>query len=66
MPTRTRDKEFRNKQNKALQAKRLENIEKKTRESQRWAFNGRKESTNCPQQLFRSSHKLLLSVGEKR
>jgi len=45
MPTSRRDKEFRNKQNKALQAKRLEHIEKKTRESQRRAFNRRKEST---------------------
>jgi len=33
MPTRRRDKEFRNKQNKALQAKRLENIEKNKRMS---------------------------------
>jgi len=33
MPTRRRDKEFRNKQNKALQAKRLENIEKKKQEN---------------------------------
>jgi len=44
MATRRRVKEFRNKQNKALQEKRLENIEK-TRESERMAFNRRKEST---------------------
>jgi len=44
MATRRRDKEFRNKQNRVLQAKRLENI-KKTRESQRRAFNRHKEST---------------------
>ena len=41
---RRRDKEFRNKQKKTLQANRLENIEK-TRESQRQAFNRCKEST---------------------
>jgi len=44
MATRRRDKEFRNKQNRALRAKRLENIKKKTRESQRQAFNRHKES----------------------
>ena len=38
MATRSRNKEFRNKQNRVLQAKRSENIEK-TRESQRRAFN---------------------------
>ena len=43
--TRRRDKEFRNKQNRALQAKRSENIEK-TRESKRQAFNRRKESNS--------------------
>ena len=42
---RKRDKEFRNKQKKkTLRANRLENIEK-TRESQRRAFNRRKELT---------------------
>ena len=40
---RRRNNEFRNRQNRALQAKRLENIEK-TRESQRREFNKRKES----------------------
>ena len=39
--TRRRNNEFRDKQNRALQAKRSENIEK-TRESQRRAFNRRK------------------------
>lgn len=43
MTRRRRNNEFRNKQNRALQAKRSENIEK-TRESQRRAFNKRKES----------------------
>ncbi|RMX38895.1 hypothetical protein pdam_00025081, partial [Pocillopora damicornis] len=43
--TRRRDKEFRNKQNRAPQAKRSENIEKK-RESKRQAFNRRKESNS--------------------
>ena len=45
MATRRRNNEFRNKQNRALQAKRSENIEK-TRESQRLAFNRRKESNS--------------------
>ena len=43
--TKRRDKEFRNKQNRAPQAKRSENIEKK-RESKRQAFNRRKESNS--------------------
>ena len=43
--TRRRNNEFRNKQNRALQAKRSENIEK-TRESQRQAFNRRKQSNS--------------------
>ena len=45
MATRRRNNEFRNKQNRALQAKRSENIEK-TRESQRQAFNRCKESNS--------------------
>ena len=45
MATRRRNNEFRNKQNRALQAKRSENIEK-ARESQRRAFNRRKESNS--------------------
>ena len=45
MATRRKNNEFRNKQNRALQAKRSENIEK-TRESQRRAFNRRKESNS--------------------
>ena len=45
MATRRRNNEFRNKQNRALQAKRSENIEK-TRESQRRAFNRLKESNS--------------------
>ena len=45
MATRRRNNEFRNKQNRAPQAKRSENIEK-TRESQRRAFNRRKESNS--------------------
>ena len=43
MATRRKTNEFRNKQHRAVQAKRSENIEK-TRESQRRAFNRRKES----------------------
>jgi len=38
LATRRGNKEFRNKQNRALQAKRLEHIEK-TKESLRWVFN---------------------------
>ena len=45
MATRRRNNEFRNKQNRALQAKSSENIEK-TRECQRRAFNRRKESNS--------------------
>ena len=45
MATRRRNNEFRNKQNRALQAKRSENIEK-IRESQRRAFNRRNESNS--------------------
>lgn len=43
MATRRRNNEFRNKQNRALQAKRSENIQK-TIESQRRAFNRRKSN----------------------
>ena len=43
MAKRRRNNEFRNKQNRALLAKRSENIED-TRESQRRAFNKHKES----------------------
>ena len=42
MTRRRRNNKFRNKQNRALHAKRLKNIEK--RESQRQTFNKRKES----------------------
>ena len=45
MATRRGNKEFRNKQNRALQAKRSDNIDK-TRESQRPAFNRCKESNS--------------------
>ena len=45
MATRRRNNEFRNKQNRALQAKRSENIEK-TREHQRRAFSRRKQSNS--------------------
>ena len=45
MATRRSNKEYRNKQNRAVQAKRLENIEK-TRESQRRAFKRRKDSNS--------------------
>ena len=43
--TRRRNNEFKNKQNRALQGTRSENIEK-TRESQRQAFSRRKESNS--------------------
>jgi len=45
MATRRGNKEFRNKQNRVLQTKRLEYIEN-TRESQRRTFNRRKESNS--------------------
>ena len=45
MATRSKNNEFRNKQNRALQAKKSENIAT-TREFQSWAFNRRKESNS--------------------